>query len=234
MPSAFDLSAQQQSRGLRKAIALPFAQLWHGLNRAVSPQDLDGSESPDTTDACSYQDKIGALGPRPGRVRVTSSPYKILGMGALVLPTGRIRVYATDAGLWQSVPAPYQAPIAQTPPYPGFTPFENLTFNFTVAAGDTGYSNEVTLGSYDLSKYPKQIISFPFTGTINYAAGTYTETYALNLQGYIDGSWQSYNGTQTSGILTKLRMQCVVDGGSTDINSSIQMSVNLVSGVENQ
>ncbi len=107
MPGAFDLAAQQQSRGLRKAIALPFAQLFHGLNRAVSPQDLDGSESPDTTDTCSYQDKIGALGPRPGRARsfagyFGSTAVPLLGLGVANVGSGRLMVNAQTDGTWNA------------------------------------------------------------------------------------------------------------------------------------
>lgn len=229
MPSAFDLAGQQQSRGLRKAIALPFAQLWHGLNRAVSPQDLDGSESPDTTDTCSFQSKIGALGPRPGRARVTSTPDVLLGLGMLILPTGSIRVLAQNDGTWTCAAVPFQAPITPTPPFSGFEEI-NATFAPAATAGDTSTGAEYDVGSYDLSKYSKVIVTYGSFAPAEYEGGTTTETYSLTLQAYIDGSWQDYDGSATSGTLTKLRMSINVDPASTDVSTSVPVNVFLVKG----
>lgn len=77
---------------------------FRGLNRILASALLSPGESPDTTDADFYNNLIGTLGPRKGRVRVTSyTTYAYLGMGMLAVPWGRFRVFATADGKWHAL-----------------------------------------------------------------------------------------------------------------------------------
>lgn len=74
---------------------------FHGLNRAVAIQNLAPSESPETFDARSSGDRVGAMGPRLGRERVGTKSDNILGMGLLHAANGtRKRVFALSDGTW--------------------------------------------------------------------------------------------------------------------------------------
>lgn len=80
----------------------PLAANFRGLNRIVAPNLLDPSESPDTTDARSYGRKVGELGPRLGRARVSNRNYALRGMGVLNTPTEIYRVLPDSNGIWYS------------------------------------------------------------------------------------------------------------------------------------
>lgn len=88
---------------------------FHGLNRAVSPQDLAAAESPDCTDCRSSGKLIGSLGPRLGRTRITAYTSTLLGMGLLVTPYGRFRMIATADGVWTAEVVTWNGQTPATP-----------------------------------------------------------------------------------------------------------------------
>lgn len=91
---------------------VPLSNNWHGLNRSVAIQNLAPSESPDTTDARSYGDRVGALGPRLGRERVATKSANILGLGLLHAANGiRKRVVCLSDGTWNTETVPWPAKL---------------------------------------------------------------------------------------------------------------------------
>lgn len=94
---------------------------WNGLNRAVAPQDLSPSQSPDTTDARNYNRQLGALGPRLGRSRILTKTNSILGFGMLVAPFGRFTLTATADGTWIQEALAWAGVTPATPTTPSVT-----------------------------------------------------------------------------------------------------------------
>lgn len=101
---------------------------WNGLNRAVAPQDLSPSQSPDTTDARNYNRQLGALGQRLGRERILTKSNTILGFGMLVAPFGRFTLTATSDGTW----------IQEALTWAGVTPAAPTTPSVTGMDGTAG------------------------------------------------------------------------------------------------
>lgn len=84
----------------------------HGLNRSVSPVELSASESPSCADCRSVNKTVGWLGPRLGRASVAKKSNPLLGMGQLIAPFGRYRIYGMTDGTWN----------AETVAWPGTSP----------------------------------------------------------------------------------------------------------------
>lgn len=84
---------------------VPLANNWAGLDRMTSPQNLDASKSPDTTDARSYKLHMGALGPRNGRtaqfdlLTLTGGNNFFLGMGTYNAVVQYFRVLAVTSSV---------------------------------------------------------------------------------------------------------------------------------------
>lgn len=89
---------------------------FHGLNRVVTADDLDASESPDTTDARNAGRLAGSLGPRLGRYRQSvESSQSVLGLGLLAAAHGRYRVVADNGGAWTAAAVAWGGVTPATP-----------------------------------------------------------------------------------------------------------------------
>ncbi len=102
-------------------VELPLSERFHGLNKALSSSELDSRESPDTTDTCNYQDRVGLLGPRLGRARIANYTYALTGLGLAVTPWGRYKITMDAHGDWTQVAVTW----------PGTTPANPTTASVT-------------------------------------------------------------------------------------------------------
>lgn len=117
-----------------------------GLNRRVAPQNLDASQSPDTTDARSSNLRLGALGPRNGRAKIFSRTtdtnslgrayYPFTGMGVLNTSYGKYRVLSDQSGAWTTTVIPWPGLNAVSTP-------SQLTGRANVRTRFTQYKNRL-------------------------------------------------------------------------------------------
>lgn len=227
--------------------------IWGGLNRGVAAHLLTERESPDCVDCAPASEVSGLLGARAGRTKVYNRDYNIRGVGFLTLPTGRLRVVATDDGVWHPVSVPWSG-LGNAQKY-GWDRVRINGLSVSRAGNGDTYSAALsiptakTLGNYsvllfgdvDDSAYGGGGVALEdqdiaWSGTVDGYIGiqgridtVWTDLFRVSVfsaSGYIDVA--QLKNTAGTGSLDQLRGHAHITSGGGNLSCTFQLSLYLL------
>lgn len=152
---------------------------FRGLNRAIAPHLLDGTESPQATDFAMKSEVLGVIGARAGHKRVLTDAggCTIKGVVPFYFPGAqRGRIYSCSTGTWHAVTTPW--PSLATPPGSGITYYSSGFIQFSGGPGLIF----TFVNPQDLSNYVSWEFVNPDPG-VNPTAWGASGTFDMNING---------------------------------------------------
>jgi hypothetical protein len=198
----------------------PLASRWRGLNLRVAPHLLEEGESPETVNTAHKSDKVGVLGARRGRAKMSNTAYSgnVVGLIPFTFKGTQRLLVATDDGCIYDGAAFFPGGTAWVPP-------AAATYGKLISWTTAGVSASVAAAAY--TSYATTVCSIDITGRKSLICSVLdcaaSSAGTLTIQANLDGTWTTIGSYKISTVSSALQLANQLANEKIDVTGKVTL-----------